>query len=272
MENNTAEITSTPAAEEKPEAYTYQVEELIIKNKAGNDIYGKIYLPDSETSCPAVILSHGYNGIHSDFTAECKYFASKGYIAYAFDFRGGSGRSKSSGKSTDMTIFTEKDDLLTVLDYISAMEQVDVENLFLFGGSQGGLVTALTAEERTDKVRGVVLYYPALNIPDDWRKTYPTLEDIPETNDFWGLKLGYNFFASIHDFDTFEHIGPYDKNVLIIHGDKDTIVSLQNSKRAVKLYQNAKLIIMPGEGHGYTPTGAKTAMEYALTFMDAQQN
>ncbi len=270
MENNTADVTNTPKAEEKQEEYTFRVEELIIKNAAGDDIYGKIYLPDSVTDCPAVILSHGYNGIHADFTAECKYFASKGYIAYAYDFRGGSARSRSTGASTDMTIFTEKEDLLTVFEYISGMEQVDKDNLFLFGGSQGGLVTALAAEECGSEVKGVILYYPALNIPDDWRKTYATVEEIPETNDFWGLKLGRNFFTSIHDFYTFDNIGTFNKNVLIIHGDKDTIVSLKNSERAVELYPHAELIVLPGEGHGYTPKGAKTAMEHTLKFMDGQ--
>ena len=60
-------------------------EELIIKN-GEKDIYGKIYRPEGNGKFPAVILSHGYNGIHSDFTKECQYFAKNGYIAYAYDF------------------------------------------------------------------------------------------------------------------------------------------------------------------------------------------
>lgn len=216
---------------------------------------------------PAIILSHGYNGSHSDFSKECIYFAQNGYVAYAFDFCGGSVNSKSSGKSTDMTVFTEKEDLLAVFDYISTMDGVLSDKVYLFGGSQGGFVTALIAEERADKVKAVVLYYPALNIPDDWRKNYATEADIPEIVDFWGLQLGKNFFMSIRDFYTFDNIGKYEGNVLIIHGDKDNIVPLNFSEKAVKTYKNAELIVLPGEGHGYSVNGGKAAMEKALEFI-----
>ena len=246
------------------------IEELIIKN-GEKEIYGKLYCPEGDSKFPAVILSHGYNGAHSDFKRECEFFAKNGYIAYAYDFCGGSTRSKSSGKSTDMTIFTEKEDLLAVFDYISAMPETDTSRVYLFGASQGGLVTTLATEERTDKVKGVILYFPALNIPDDWRRNYASVDDIPNTNDFWGLKLGKNFFVSMHEFDTFENIGKFQNNVLIIHGDKDNIVPLSYSEKSITVYPNAALIVLPGEGHGYSAAGGQTAMEKALEFMQTDK-
>lgn len=258
--------TTTQTTDNKQEEYKVMTEELIIKN-GEKDIYGKIYRPEGNGKFPAVILSHGYNGIHSDFTKECQYFAKNGYIAYAYDFCGGSTRSKSSGKSTDMTIFTEKEDLLAVFDYISAMPETDPAQVYLFGGSQGGLVTALATEERADKVKGVILYFPALNIPDDWRRNYPSVDAIPDVVDFWGLKLGKNFFVSMREFDTFKNIGNFQKNVLIIHGDKDNIVPLSCSEKAITIYPNAELLVLPGEGHGFSPAGVQTAMGKALEFM-----
>ncbi len=270
--DNTSAATTpeaTPTPEPATKRYSVTTQELIIQN-GDKEIYGKLYLPESDTACPAIILSHGYNGAHNDFATDCNYFAANGYIAYAYDFCGGSTRSKSSGASTDMTIFTEKEDLLAVFDYISAMEQVDSERVFLMGGSQGGLVTTLATEERADKIKGVALYYPALNVPDDWRRNYPEVDTIPETTDFWGLTLGKNFFTSIHDFYTFENIGTYDKNILIIHGDNDQIVPLSYSQQAIELYPHAELIVLPGEGHGYSPAGSKTARESVLKFMQEQ--
>ncbi len=246
-----------------------KVEELTIED-GSNKIYGKLYTPKKEGVYPAVILSHGYNGINADFVKECTYFAENGYIAYAFDFCGGSGRSKSSGKSTDMTIFTEKENLLAVFNHIKGMENVDSSRIFLLGGSQGGLVTALTAEEIADEVKAMVLYFPAFNIPDNWRGTYKTVEAIPETVDFWGLKLGKNFFASIHDFDPFENIGSYTGNVLIVYGNKDAIVPYNYVTRAKETYQNAELIVLENEGHGFSPAGGTKAMQEALAFMNEQ--
>lgn len=267
---NKSEVTSEKKSEKETEKKeTIVVEELIIKD-GEKEIYGKIYKPAKQGVYPAIILSHGYNGCNSDFIKECRYYAENGYVAYAYDFCGGSTKSKSSGQSTNMTIFTEKADLITVFNYIKTLDIVNEEEIFLFGGSQGGLVTALSCEELKSEVKAMILYYPALNIPDDWRNIFKSVEEIPDTYDFWGLKLGKNFFTSIRDFYTFDNIGGFDKNVLIIHGDKDEIVSLNYSEQAKNKYTNLELVVLPGEGHGFTPNGGTTAMNKVLAFMKEQ--
>lgn len=254
----------TTVAEEEKEKIV--IKELVIEDN-DKKIYGKVYYPEKEGKYPAIILSHGYNGSNSDFVQECTYFAQNGYVAYAYDFCGGSVNSKSSGKSTDMTVFTEKEDLLTVFDYIKNMDNVDEEKVFLFGGSQGGFVTTLAAEDLSDEVKGMVLYFPALNIPDDWRKTYPEEEDIPETTDFWGLTLGSEFFLSIHDFYTFDNIGSYPGDILIIYGNKDNIVPYEAMTKAQETYDSAELVVLENEGHGFSPSGGKKARELVLDFL-----
>ena len=241
--------------------------EVVMVTANERDVYVKGYMPNDDKKHPTVIMSHGYNGCHSDFENECMYYAQNGFAAYAIDFCGGSIRSKSSGKSTDMTIFTEKEDLLVVFAYVSKLENVDKENIYLFGGSQGGLVTALATDEIAEQVKGMALYYPALNIPEDWRKNYKTIEEIPETINFWGLELGKIFFTSIREFYTFDNIGKFSKKVIIIQGDKDDIVQLSVAQRAAEHYSNAELVVLPNEGHGFSAAGAKTAMEKVLQFM-----
>lgn len=235
-----------------------------------NKIYGKMYTPKKEGVYPAVIMCHGYNGVGADFVKECTYFAQNGYIAYAFDFCGGSGRSKSSGKSTDMTIFTEKDDLVAVFNHIKELSNVDSDNIFLHGGSQGGLVAALAAEELGDEVKGLMLYFPAFNIPYDWTNMHPDVDKIPEVIPWWGLNLGREFAVSIHGYKTFEHIGSYSKNVLILYGAKDAIVQRYYVDKAKEIYKNCELIVYPNEGHGFTPAGVDKAKEELLNFMKRQ--
>ena len=109
--------------------------------------------------------------------------------------------------------------------------------------------------------------YPAFNIPSDWRKNYSTEESIPETVDFWGLQLGGNFFRSMREFYTFENIGDFDKDILIVHGDKDEIVPMSYMNKAKKEYASVELVVLEGEGHGFSPKAAKTAMELVLNFM-----
>lgn len=244
-----------------------EAKELIIKTET-KEIYGKVCMPEGEGVHPIIILSHGYNGCHEDFAKECLYYANNGYIAYAFDFSGGSTRSKSKGLSTEMTIFTEKEDLKTVFNYFKEQDYVDKDRMYLFGGSQGGLVTSLATDELRDEVRGMALYYPALNIPDDWRKNYKTDEEIPETIEFWGLTLGRVFFASMREFNTYDNIGKFDKEILIVHGDEDNIVLMSAVEKAKDIYSKVNLEILPGEGHGFTPEGGEKAMKLVLEYLN----
>lgn len=245
------------------------VKELKIAD-GSNTIYGKMYTPSKEGVYPAIIMSHGYNGTNSDFVNECRYFAQNGYAAYAFDFCGGSGRSKSTGKSTDMTIFTEKSNLLAVFNHVKTLSYIDSKQIYLFGGSQGGLVTSLAAEEVAEEVKGMVLYFPAFNIPDDWRAKYPSIDRVPNVIPFWGLKLGKNFVTSIHDFYTFDHIGKFSKKVLILYGKKDAIVPYSVIEKAKNTYPNCELILYPNDGHGFTPATGVKARGEVLKFMQKQ--
>ena len=246
--------------------------EIVIKDFViqANDreIYGKLHYPADEGVYPAIIMSHGYNGCHGDFPYESLHLAKSGYVVCTYDFCGGSVKSKSSGKTEDMTIFTEKEDLHGVIAYVRSLEQVNENKLFLMGGSQGGLVTSLVAEEVENLISGMILYFPAFNIPEDWRGHFRTEEDIPEVFELWGMKLGKNFFLTIHDFDTFEHIGGLKKDVLIIHGDRDSVVIVENSERAKELYENLELVVLPGEGHGFSPAGVETATKLMLEFLE----
>lgn len=261
--NKSADISITVAEE-----YEINTKELEITD--GNDrIYGKLYSPKQEGKWPTVILSHGYNNNNEGFKIDCELFAKNGYQAYAYDFCGGSTTSKSSGKSTEMTIFTEKQNLLSVFNYVKSMDSVDPEQIFLLGGSMGGLVTALTAEELTTQVKGMVLYFPALCVADDHRNRFPNESDIPETDNFMDLTLGKVFYTSIRNFYVENEIGNFPNPVLIIWGTEDELVKRSYIDMAMEKYgeDKAKLIVIPN-GHHYA--GDAIYRESALSFMKEQ--
>lgn len=250
----------------QPGAVPYICERLVVSAKE-KQICGSLFLPQTESPCPAVIVSHGYNGSYKDFFRECEYFASHGIAAFSFDFCGGSVASVSSGSTTQMSVLTEQADLEAMLECVRRFKGIRQDRIFLFGGSQGGLVSALTAAAHPQDVRGLILYYPALCIPDDWNRRYPTEEEIPDTTDFWNMTLGKLYFQDARRLEPFKVIGAYEKNVLIFHGEQDEIVPLDYSIKAQKCYKNAKLEILPGEGHGFTPRGGREAAEKVLAFL-----
>lgn len=222
-------------------------------------------LSEKEGKLPVVIYSHGFNGRGEDFRNAAAALTEKGVHGVYFDFCGGAKVPNETFPSTQMNLETEKEDLRAVIDYV--MANLEVERLYLFGASHGGLITALLAEEISEMTAGIALQFPALCVADDWRTRFPKREDIPEVQELWGIQLGRQYFEWIHDFDVFEHIGTYTKPVLIMHGDKDTIVPISYSEKAASLYQNVTFVPFSGEGHGFGRSGKEKALELLLKFV-----
>lgn len=246
---------------------SYTETELSCSNN-GKNIYGIVTIPDGiEGKIPMVILSHGYNGTYEGQLRVAKYLAAKGIASYRFDFCGGSVNSKSDGVMTDMSIVTEKDDLLAVIDFVKQVEYVDADNFFLYGESQGGCVSAITAAEVPDDIKGLVLIYPAFIISVDAEIKYPNLEDVPDTVTTLGVTVGKRYYTDLKKVDIYKDIAKYTKDVLIIHGDADGLVDISYSQEAVKVYQSSELIIMAGEGHGFTRAALHKSFEKTYEFI-----
>ena len=239
-----------------------------VQVKSGDDsIFGRLYTPASGDDLPVVIISHGYNGRHLDWVNEGTFLAEHGIAAFAFDFCGGSMRSASTGNTTDMTIGTETENLLSVYAEISSMPFIDPDRVFLMGGSMGGFVSALAAERLNDKVRALVLYFPALCIPDNWRDKYPDDKQIPEVIDFWDMEIGKGYVKEVKRIRTFDVLGAYPNPVLIFHGTEDAVVPISYSQEAAKAYSNARLRVLPGEGHGFSVDAGENVIKEVLDFV-----
>ena len=67
-------------------------------------------------------------------------------------------------------------------------------------------------------------------------------------------------------FDIYDVIGNYKGDVLILHGDRDVIVPLRYLERAVDVYENAELVVMKGQNHGFVGKARTKAMERETVF------
>ena len=212
-----------------------KTEEINIKY-ASKTVFANLFTPDTSGAHPAVIMSHGFNSSYGEWTNECVWFSQHGYTALAIDFCGGSLVSRSSGITREMTVTSETEDLLASLDYIRALPDIDKENIFLLGASQGGFVSALAAARRPQQVRSLALYYPALCIPDDWSARFPDPSAVPETFDLWGVELGRAYADDVvlyHVVDGGNHAltiggevaGLTTGNIQAIHHDDQVIVT-----------------------------------------------
>ena len=249
------------------------VKPLWIQN-GDRQIYGELFTPHSTSNTqypspntskkPIAIIAHGFNGTYHYGRNYFDVMQKLGYQCYVFDFPCGSVNSRSDNNTLNMSILDEQSDLRAIVNYFHSKGH---QHIVLIGESQGGLVSALTAAQMKDKVSQLVLVFPALCIPQNWRARYPKLSDIPEVTELWGVKMGRRFFEEIHDMNTFDIIGKYRGPVLIVQGDKDQVVLIEDSKRAQKLYKDARLHIIPGAGHGFKPKEFQEEAEQLEKFL-----
>ena len=212
-------------------------------------IYGELYRPEGAENRPLLIMSHGFNGNSEAMRYEAECMASRGTAVYCYDFCGGGLSSKSSGTTLQMTIPSEQEDLKIVVEHMKELSWVNKDRIYLFGGSQGGFVTALTVPE-LEGIAGVFLEFPAFCIPDDWKKIKETNDK--EIIDCMGVPLGRCFADTLPDYDVFERAAQYTGPVIIFHGTDDTLVTIDYSEKLCGKYKNARLLRFPGQGHGFS--------------------
>lgn len=258
-------ITHKNFKESPKAAPTSSVEPLWIDN-GSRHIYGELFTPQTvKKNKPIAIIAHGFNGTHDYARNYHETLGRLGYQCYAFDFPCGSVRSRSDNNTMNMSILDEVSDLKAIVKYFRSKGN---QHIVLVGESQGGLVSALTAAELKKEVSQLVLVYPALCIPDNWRQRYPRKEDIQDVTELWGVKMGRRFFEEIHDMKPLDVIGQYRGPVLIVQGDADRVVSMDDSRRAQQLYApGTKLHVIAGAGHGFKPNEFREEMEQLSTFL-----
>lgn len=245
----------------------YTVKELFCENN-GEKIYGKLYMPTGkEGKLPLVICAHGFNS-NCDIQHEYgKRFASRGACAYLFDFRGGSTVSRSDGSNLSMSLLTEVSDLDCVYNTLIKADFVDGDRVFLMGASQGGAVAGLEAARLGDKIKALLLVYPGFMLPDKFRAMYPDNSTIPESEFHFTMDVGKIYYTDAKTIDMWGTIGKYKGDVYIVHGDADTVVPLGVSERALEIYENCELTVLPGLGHGFKGEGLATSAELLTEFV-----
>lgn len=252
-------------------ASAQSVEELWIES-GSRRIYGVLGCPANDGQRhPVAIVAHGFNGSHHFGRNYFEPLNALGYLCYTFDFPCGSLKNRSDNNTMQMSILDEQRDLEAIVRYFRSRQDVDTANIVLIGESQGGLVSALAASHLAEDVSQLVLVYPALCIPDNWNSRYPRLEDIPDTTRLWGVPMGRRFFEEVHTLHPFDVIGRFQKPVLIVQGDQDRIVSMDDSRRAVDLYNDARLHIIKGAGHGFKGEALAEALAVIKDFLQQER-
>ena len=216
------------------------------KNSHGQKIVGSLFDLGKDF---IVIHCHGYGTTKESLTAVSigEEITSKGMSYLCFDFFGS---GESDGKINDMTVSSALDDLSSAIKFL---KKIGFINFSLSGSSFGGGVVLNHATSDKD-IRSVALKAP---VSDYCSLPLEELDLTERADDF--LKDAAKYII-------------YDKAqkilcpVLIIHGDNDTSVPLNQSQKTCSLIKNCSLEVVKGGNHKLADHRKKFSSEFAKFF------
>lgn len=132
----------------------------------GDEVSVWLYLPKiNNRKVPCIVMSHGFGGT-KDMMLE-KYalkFVESGYAAITYDYRH---YGESQGDPRQLfCVASQLEDLRGAISYARAREEIDSDNIILWGTSaSGNYGITIAAEDR--RIKGVIAQCAALNHKED---------------------------------------------------------------------------------------------------------
>lgn len=225
---------------------------VTFKNSRGLRLVGRFYKGSSKS---AVIMSHGFTGDKSEwgrFDRTAEALNKAGFTVFSFDFSG-------CGESEDDSLTVEKqvDDLQSAIDFI---KQKGFKKLGLLGHSLGGLISLKNLNKG---IRALVLWAPATAPKMDIQSWYSRrqLKEMEDTGYLvkkrdMGVRRKFiiekGMFDELASINQEKLLSKVKCPVLIIHGDKDDVVPVENSQQAMQyLPAGSKLEVIKGADHSF---------------------
>jgi len=231
------------------------VEEIWYESsKDKRKIQGWIVQPpgfDPTKKYPLILEIHGgpFADYGDRFDFEKQVLASRGYVVLYTNPRG----STSYGEEFSNLIHhaypgDDFDDLNSGVDAVIAKGYIDTDNLFVTGGSGGGVLTCWTIEH-TDRFRAAAPLYPVIN----WY-SFALTSDIPFVTKYWFAGNPWDNTENYMQRSLTNLVSKVKTPSLIMTGEADYRTPISEAEQfyaALKLLNvEAVLVRVPEEPHG----------------------
>lgn len=229
--------------------------QVIFKSEDGWSIHGQLFIPPQKFKGkrPAVMFFHGgpirqmllgfhYSSYYHRAYSLNQYLASRGYVVLSVNFRLGIGyglafREVSDGGPRGAS---EYRDLLAGAKYLRSLANVDSDRIGLWGGSYGGLMTALGLARNSDLFAAGVDFHGV----HDWNQWIAWA--VHKENDNWRIAWKSSPIADIENWRS---------PVLLIQADNDRNVPFSETiwlaKKLKKQGVDCELLIFPDDVHSF---------------------
>ncbi len=223
------------------------------------------YIPSKNGA--AVIFVHGLGDNRPSLLEEAGLLTAHGYGALLFDLRN---HGQSEGDRTTFGLY-ELEDVKAAVEFIRVQPGVDPDRIGLLGRSMGGATVLLAAAQMPD-VAAVIAECAYTSIEENLATGVGGLTGLPVY--FTPLLLFFSQreagidIRAVRPVDVIAQISP--RPVLIIHGERDELIPVQNAHR---LYEAAgepkQLYLLPNAAHGgYLQAAPDEYPRRILAFLD----
>ena len=243
-----------------PSTQLVEPQTVTFKSEDGLEIHGQLFVPrERKANMPAVIFVHGgpprqmlpafhYMYYYHNAYAENQYLASQGFVVLSVNYRLGImyGRAFREPADGGWRGSSEYKDVVAGAKYLQAFAYVDRKRIGIWGGSYGGLLTALALSRNSDIFAAGVDFHGVHDWSAFLRRWEDGAEQAPDLQA--ATKLAY-------DSSPVAAVEKWKSPVLLIHGDDDRNVPFQQTTDLVQRLrrQNVEFeeLIFPDEIHDF---------------------
>ncbi|MBM4186578.1 MAG: S9 family peptidase [Gemmatimonadetes bacterium] len=244
-----------------PAAALVEPSQVIFSSTDGIKIHGQLFLPPGlrpGERRPAVAFFHGgsrrqmllgfhYLGYYSGTYAMNQWLAQQGYVVLSVNFRSGTGYGLEFREALNYgaTGMSEYHDVMATGLYLQGRPDVDPRRIGLWGGSYGGVMTAMGLAKSSD------LYAAGVDIHGvhDWNSGIQNF--VPSYNPLERPEAARLAFES----SPLRWVDTWRSPVLLIHGDDDRNVNFNESVRLIAALRARKVdvesLVLPDEVHDF---------------------
>lgn len=233
-----------------------QVEEFWVNSSVDDfRIQGWIITPpdfDPNKKYPMILEIHGgpHTSYGPQFTPELQFMASRGYVVVYTNPRGSTSYGKDFAAYINHNYPSEDhNDLMDATDYVIDQGYIDEDNLFITGGSGGGVLSAW-AIGKTDRFNAAVVAKPVIN----WYSFVLTADGAPYYSKYWFTKKPWEDPEQYLERSPISLVGNVTTPTMLLTGQQDYRTPMSETEQyyaALKLQGvDATMVRIAGSGHG----------------------
>jgi uncharacterized protein len=216
---------------------------------------GYLHFPEKQRCTCGIILSHCFTcSKHVGVIRKmCDYLAEKGFIVLRYDF---AGSGESQGKFENQTYTNDIKDFSAGVNFLKKQGALHIGALghsigsaiTILGGIPNKNVKCLVTMGGDSSTQGIEKVFDKKILNDIKTKGKCTFE-------IFGKKITMKkeFFDDAKKYSLSSNLKKSSKPLLIIHGDKDAIVNVDNARKLYFYANEPKdILLIKGENHMFT--------------------